>query len=525
MAQKNWKNAIIVGFKNWKTAMTTTTRTVEKGIRELTYLNKDGSSVVKYQVRIHTKELPNFNVLVESLDVAREIVANAKSSAGRELIKSLKIKANEPKKKTKEEKHQALLNSFNHLDDGKVLAEVLKDESLNVMFDYWFNQHIKKPETNEVDKKNNNTYQLLIKSICNTYVVDWYRQNKIIENTPINLRSMISEPRRIKIGDISIFELTSRTWLEYINSRLEQGKAKSTVAREISAVSSMYNKLYLMGSRYKSIENPIDKEVKNKVKIKFQKRETRIDEDVEQQLIKALSESRNPNMLYIFQLALFTGARRSEVLFWKWENLKLDDNYYFQEKTKNDQSRKIPLNSQAKEVLAKIKKIDGQARLFNYTIDGFKTNWQRAREKAGLKNIQFRDTRNEYISRGMENTDNPVITAKLAGINNQAYFNQTHLKPHLVNQNLKGQSNNASDIQRAVGHLTEQMTNHYTRLDYSKIDEITKPISKVNQGDVSNNDDSFRLEELKLKVKFNKATPEEREELLMMMLEGDNERN
>ncbi|EEP4058881.1 hypothetical protein HB456_003697, partial [Salmonella enterica subsp. enterica serovar Bareilly] len=60
--------------------MTTTTRTVEKGIRELTYLNKDGSSVVKYQVRIHTKELPNFNVLVESLDVAREIVANAKSS-------------------------------------------------------------------------------------------------------------------------------------------------------------------------------------------------------------------------------------------------------------------------------------------------------------------------------------------------------------------------------------------------------------------------------------------------------------
>lgn len=505
--------------------MTTTTRTVEKGIRELTYLNKDGSSVVKYQVRIHTKELPNFNVLVESLDVAREIVANAKSSAGRELIKSLKIKANEPKKKTKEEKHKALLNTFNHLDDGKVLAEVLNDESLNVMFDYWFNQHIKKPETNEVDKKNNNTYQLLIKSICNTYVVDWYRQNKIIENTPINLRSMISEPRKIKIGDISIFELTSRTWLEYINSRLEQGKAKSTVAREISAVSSMYNKLYLMGSRYKNIENPIDKEVKNKVKIKFQKRETRIDEDVEQKLIKALSESRNPNMLYIFQLALFTGARRSEVLFWKWENLKLDDNYYFQEKTKNDQSRKIPLNSQAKEVLAKIKKIDGQARLFNYTIDGFKTNWQRAREKAGLKNIQFRDTRNEYISRGMENTDNPVITAKLAGIANQTYFNQTHLKPHLVNQNLKGQSNNASDIQRAVGHLTEQMTNHYTRLDYSKIDEITKPIKKSNQVDVFNNDSSFRLEELKLKVKFNKATQEEREELLMLMLEGNNERN
>ena len=502
--------------------MTTTTRTIEKGIRELTYLNKDGSSVIKYQVRIHTKELPNFNVLVESLEVAREIVANAKSSAGRELIKSLKIKANEPKKKTKEEKHQALLNTFNGIDDEKVLKEVLNDESLATMFDFWFNHHIKKPETNEVDKKNNNTYRLLIKSICNTYVIDWYRQNKILENTPINLRNMISEPKKVKIGDISIFEIDSRTWLEYINNRLEQGKAKSTVAREISAVSSLYNKLYLLGSRYKSIENPIDKEVKTKIKIKFQKRETRIDDDIEQRLMKALGESRNPNMLYIFQLALYTGARRSEVLFWTWENLKLDENYYFQERTKNTTSRKIPLTTEAKEVIAKIKRKNGQSRLFDYTIEGFKTNWQRARERADLKGIQFRDTRNEFISRSMEKTQNPVITAHLSGIKNQTYFNETHFKPHLVNENLKGRSNTVGDIQRAVGHLTPQMTHHYTRLDYSKIDEHTK---KVNQVDDSNNDDSFRLEELKLIVKFNKATQEEREELLMMMLEKNNERN
>lgn len=57
--------------------------------------------------------------------------------------------------------------------------------------------------------------------------------------------------------------------------------------------------------------------------------------------MKALGESRNPNMLYIFQLALYTGARRSEVLFWTWENLKLDENYYFQERTKTPHQEKF----------------------------------------------------------------------------------------------------------------------------------------------------------------------------------------
>lgn len=490
-----------------KPIMATTTRTIEKGIRELTYNNKDGSKIIKYQVRIHTKELPNFNVLVESLEVAKEIVNNAKSSAGRELIKSLKIKANEPKKKTKEEKYNSLLNVFNNVTDDSILSEVLKDESLEVMMDLWYKTHIKRNTTNEVDLRNNRTYELSIKTICNTRVIDWFKQNRIIENVPINMRSMINDPKKVRIGDISIFDIDSRTWLEYINSRLETGKATSTVAREISMVCSMYNKLYLLGNRYKSIENPIDKTLKQKLKTFTKKRNVRLSLEDEIKLEKALREMRNEDMAFIFSLAISTGCRRSEILYWEWQHIHLDKNYYEQIRTKTGVAREIKLLPQSKKVLSILAEKRGNpktGRLFSYTIDGFKSNWQRVREKADLPTLQFRDIRNEFISRFLEKTDNPIAVSAVANIQNQAYFNKIHTKAHVVSKMLKDDDLKPEFVQLQVGHSTPQMTAHYNRQDF-------------------NNDGSkeYLLEQLKLKLKFNKATPEEKEQLLMMMMEDN----
>ena len=164
--------------------MATTAKTIGNGIRELTYTGKDGSIKKKYQIRIDTKELPKFNVLVENLDVAKEIALNAKSSAGRELLKTLKIKANvkKVKKLTREEKRQSILTILDKYTDEQAIKDVLNDETLQTMLELWFKNHIKKNTTNEVDLRNNRTYELSIKSICNVKVIDWYKYNKIIEN-------------------------------------------------------------------------------------------------------------------------------------------------------------------------------------------------------------------------------------------------------------------------------------------------------------------------------------------------------
>lgn len=485
--------------------MPTTSKTISKGIREITYTKKDGSKVIKFQVRSSTKENPNFTMLVESLEVAKELVANNQSSAGRELLKSLKIKANQPKKfKSREERSKAVLSILDRIDDEQVLHEVLHDESLKTMLTSWYEMHIKKQGNNPVDLKNNKTYESLVNVICSTKIVDWHKQNRVIESLPLNLRSMVSDPKRIEIGKISIFELTSRSWLDYVNTRLAEGKAKGTIVREIGAISSMYGKLYFLGDRYKDIPNPIDKRLKEKLKNFKTVREVRISLEEENKLEKALSNMRNKDMLAIFSLAMATGCRRSEVLFWEWSNVHLDKNYYFQKRTKTGVPRKIKLLPEAKKILESLKKVEGRDRIFNYSIEGFKTNWQRARETAGLKHIQFRDLRNEFISRMLEQTNNPIVVSSLVDIKNQTYFSRSHGKVHEEKQFLGGNSINPEYVQKQVGHSTANMTSHYNRTNFE------------NDGSLD-----YKVKQTKLKVKFNKATPEEKDFLLKYIVDSN----
>ena len=486
--------------------MATTAKTIGNGIRELTYTGKDGSIKKKYQIRIDTKELPKFNVLVENLDVAKEIALNAKSSAGRELLKTLKIKANvkKVKKLTREEKRQSILTILDKYTDEQAIKDVLNDETLQTMLELWFKNHIKKNTTNEVDLRNNRTYELSIKSICNVKVIDWYKYNKIIENVPINLRSMISDPKKVSIGEISIFDLNSRTWLEYINNRIIDKKALSTIAREMSIISSMYNKLSLLGSRYEKIENPVDKRLKAKYKTHTKKRTTRISLEQEIELEKSLKEMRNEDMISIFGLALSTGCRRSEILFWEWENIHIDKNYYMQNRTKNGVPREIKLLPESKTILISLHKRKNEpktGRLFKYTIDGFKSNWQRVRVKAGLPKLQFRDLRNEFISRFLAQTNNPIVVSSVANIQNQSYFNKVHTQAHRIEQMLANDGISINDVQLQVGHSTPQMTAHYNRTDFN------------NDGSIA-----YQIEQLKLKVKYDKATQKEKDELLMLLM-------
>lgn len=490
-----------------KTAMATTTRTVEKGIREISTLKKDGSKLVKYQVRVHTKEMPNFSVSVDSLLVAKEILNNTKSSAGRELVATLKIRANEPQKRTKQQKYEAVMSALNGKTDEEVLSEVLNDESLKTIMLNWLHKHDKYHSVNPVDKKNIKTYFSAVQTISNTMIVDWVKQNQLVNTVPLVMRSMIATKKK-RIGDISIFDLNPAAWFAYIEARLETGVAKSTVLRELTTVRSVYNHLKTLGTRYEDIVNPIGSTHTAKVKFTYQKRETRITDEVEEKLASALRSMRNQDTYLIFKLALLTGARRSEVIFWEWNNLKLDGNHYFQTRTKNSQTRKIPLTNEAKTVLNSIVRVEGRQRMFNLSLEGFKTNFQRARKSAGLEHIQFRDTRNEYISRGLLKTDNVVLIAQAAGIRNQSYFNEIHGVPHQVDKHLLGQSNSVADIQRAVGHLTPQMTQDYFRMDLEKLNEA--------QAELPN---AYLIEQIELKMKYGQASPEDEARLLKLLMQ------
>ena len=87
--------------------------------------------------------------------------------------------------------------------------------------------------------------------------------------------------------------------------------------------------------------------------------------------------------------------------------------------TKTDDPRDVPLSPVMRELLACLpsyNKHDKKDNLFVVNVESFKTAFDRACVKAGIKDLQFRDTRHEAISRFVKTQKLPVeLVAKITG--------------------------------------------------------------------------------------------------------------
>lgn len=121
-------------------------------------------------------------------------------------------------------------------------------------------------------------------------------------------------------------------------------------------------------------------------------------------LLNACKESSNPFLYTIVVLALSTGARWSEILELRWENLNLKQCMIRLDKTKNGERRSIPVSGLALELLkeqAKTRRIDTHY-LFPRK-DGKKPmevrkQWEKAVKQAGLTDFRFHDLRHTAAS-------------------------------------------------------------------------------------------------------------------------------
>jgi integrase len=98
-------------------------------------------------------------------------------------------------------------------------------------------------------------------------------------------------------------------------------------------------------------------------------------------------------------LSLNTGIRRGELLSLKWSAVDLVHNTITIEgsNAKSSQTRHIPLNSEAADVLRRWKKQSSRDRIFPFT--GFKTAWSALLEQATIKAFRWHDMRHDFASR------------------------------------------------------------------------------------------------------------------------------
>lgn len=220
----------------------------------------------------------------------------------------------------------------------------------------------------------------------------------------------------IKFGALaqkSIYNITPKDLTNWRNKRLTE-VGENTVLKEISHYSAMFT--YAQKELFLLDENPWMQITKPK---KPKARDRRIHESEIELILKALNyEMGNEPVLtqhfvaWGFLFALETAMRRGEIL--AMEKKDIFDGHVHLPKTKNGESRNVPLSEEAKELLALIKH-DGR-KIIPQSENAFRLMWEKRKATVGLNNLHFHDTRHEAITRMVRVRKLPVeVLAKITG--------------------------------------------------------------------------------------------------------------
>lgn len=205
----------------------------------------------------------------------------------------------------------------------------------------------------------------------------------------------------------SLASLRSADFAKWRDNRLKQSAA-STVRKDLAVISHLFT--IAIKEWGLAVTNPIKNITLPK---EDNSRERRLEGDEEVRLITALSDSgagkrSNHWMQPLVQIAIETGARQSELLSLKWEDVDLVKSFARirgqermdgKSRTKNgDKYRDVPLSSRARTVLAAMPRSMGGS-VFPTTVSAVKQAFVRACERAGIMDFHFHDLRHEATSR------------------------------------------------------------------------------------------------------------------------------
>ncbi|MFA5592686.1 MAG: tyrosine-type recombinase/integrase [Micavibrio sp.] len=153
--------------------------------------------------------------------------------------------------------------------------------------------------------------------------------------------------------------------------------------------------------------------------------------------LQAVYEEENKTARDIILMALLTGARKSNILQMRWEQICMETATWYIPQTKNGFAHAIPLSKQAMEILEqRIKKKDenwvfpGRGAEGHYIC--IKKAWQRMLKASGLKNLRFHDLRRTLGSWQAAVGENMFVIAQTLGhqsIQSTAIYARLNLDP------------------------------------------------------------------------------------------------
>jgi integrase len=214
-----------------------------------------------------------------------------------------------------------------------------------------------------------------------------------------------------------ITKLGIRSW---VRQRLEAGYAPATINRCLVLLGHMF-----------SLANDLDVEgvpERTRLRIKLlrvvQKHTTHLSAAEVQRLARALDCSRNRALPYIIRFMLMTGARRSETLNARWDEIDMERRIWVVPLSKSGQPRPVYLSEAAHGVLLEIRRAPGFDPAGPFLFANPRTgrpyrcvfhSWKKVRDQAGLPHLRLHDLRHSFASTLVNNGVSLYDVQKLLG--------------------------------------------------------------------------------------------------------------
>ena len=434
---------------------------IPRGIRVIDWKNADKSKSIRYRVRVERGDFVVDRSFAD-LERAKLFLEDTKTPEGRLLIARGRDRA------TLEVSKMELL-----------AAElVMKGRcTLGHAIDSYMRAYVNPKLESEVDKVRQTAKAAAARLLhCKVIPISYVKEGFAVPSGPLAaLRDKSKGFATKQIGDFYVDELTEQEATEYINYRLGQGKAKSTVKRELYALQSVVNKLrYTDHPAWKQLNgrNPFQLADKTKVKGGERKRRTIIGPEQEEALLAELRKCRNKEMPLIFAVAMSTGMRRAEVLGLLWSQIDLERGVINldADQTKADEERLVILLPEAVEAFKAIPRADGDDCVFHYKIEGFKSVFRRVLTRAKLEGIRMHDTRRSFISRVLRDiTSSPVVIADMIGARSVANLQKRSIERIRQSEMIEsGAIQTEEQLRWVVHHKDGQTTARYANLAPAK---------------------------------------------------------
>lgn len=229
----------------------------------------------------------------------------------------------------------------------------------------------------------------------------------------------INKAKKTALASKSIYMFTPDDALSFLD---EIGGSENNKRKYASLISHLYKTARQQWRM--EVHNPVAGEIK--LPSNGKPRDRRLQGNEAVLLLKHLSGETKE----IFELAIETGMRRSEMLSLEWRNVDLKKLVAVLIDTKNGESRAVPLSSTAIRVLKGLKRGIGGGKVFTITRSQLRDAWEAARTAIGSPDLRLHDLRHEATSRLFEKGLNVIEVARITGHKTLSMLNgYTHLNP------------------------------------------------------------------------------------------------